>query len=117
MSSFRLLTVSTLVYCMTSHGDAGAGTCGDPSWTRAITEAMGRMPKTGECNPRLYGDLHGHEERVFAVRSILREIYLSCGGQIEWTTQKLPLHVCQRPAKTLGQGQTETKASVTDMRR
>ncbi len=69
---------------------AQAVECIDPAWTRAITEAMGRAPKAGECNTKLYGQSHSPEERVQVIRIALASQYARRGGD-NTVTQKLPL--------------------------
>lgn len=71
--------------------NAHAVECLDPVWTRAITEAMDRAPKAGECNVNLYGKANTHEERVQAARKTLTVLYASRGSDTA-ATQKLPLH-------------------------
>ena len=68
---------------------AHAVECTDPAWTRAITQAMGRLPAAGECNVKLYGQARTHQERVDAVRKVLGEMQMAGTNQIP--TQKLPL--------------------------
>lgn len=72
-------------------GEAHAVECLDPAWTAAITQATGRAPAAGECNPRLYGPASTHEERVAAVRRTLKA--LEEQGAHRVPTQKLPLRL------------------------
>lgn len=103
MNLLRPVIAGALACGALAGAEAQAMSCGDPAWTHAITEAMGRPPHKGECNTRLYGTPHTHEERVAVIRKVLGEIYRSCGGDVEWITQKLPLHVCQQTSKTAAQ--------------
>lgn len=87
---------------MLSTTPAWAGSCDDPQWTRAITEAMGRAPKAGECNASLYGKPAGHAERVIAVRKTLTHLYRDCYGTENVPTQKLPLRDCRKQSRAGG---------------
>ena len=73
---------------------SSAMACTDSNWTKAITEAMGRAPKAGECNVKLYGEATTHGERVIAVRKTLNQIYAVTPQGV--ATQKLPLKLPER---------------------
>lgn len=70
---------------------AHAVECLDPAWTAAITQATGRAPAAGECNPRLYGPASTHEERVAAVRRTHKALQEQGAHRVP--TQKLPLRL------------------------
>lgn len=90
MNSKSIKFFCVAAFILSGVGSAQAIECQDPAWTKAISEAMGRAPKAGECNPHLYGAAGTHEDKVRVAKEVLGQIYQRRGTS-DVPTQQLPL--------------------------
>lgn len=90
MSPLPRIVCAVGVLASLALNSAHAVECADPALTRAITQAMGRSPKAGECNPKLYAEARTDKERIDVVRKTLGALH-ERNGTDALASQKLPL--------------------------